>query len=98
MTIDVIQLAKEAGMFTHKEVQPEIERFADLVATALQEEANRKANAGWALMCKKMVDAEREECAKVANEISNKYAFGYYGQEVDTADEIAEAIRARKPA
>jgi hypothetical protein len=41
--------------------------------------------------------AEREECAKVADEISNKYAFGYYGQEVDTADEIAAAIRARKP-
>ena len=42
--------------------------------------------------------AEREECAKVADVISNKYAFGYYGQEVDTADVIAAAIRARKPA
>lgn len=39
-----------------------------------------------------------EECAKVADEISNKYVSGYYGQEVDTADEIAAAIRARKPA
>ena len=38
---------------------------------------------------------EREACAKVADAISNKYAFGYYGQEVDTADEIAAAIRAR---
>lgn len=39
--------------------------------------------------------AEREECAKVAKAISDKYAFGHYGNEVDTADEIEDAIRAR---
>lgn len=39
--------------------------------------------------------AEREQCAKVAKGISDKYAFGHYGNEVDTADEIAAAIRAR---
>lgn len=39
--------------------------------------------------------AEREACAKVAKAISDKYAFGYYGNEVDTADEIESAIRAR---
>lgn len=39
--------------------------------------------------------AEREECAKVAKDISDKYAFGHYGNEVDTADEIEAAIRAR---
>jgi hypothetical protein len=38
---------------------------------------------------------EREACAKVANQISDKYGYGYYGNEVDTADEIAAAIRAR---
>ena len=38
---------------------------------------------------------EREACAKVANQISDKYSYGYYGNEVDTADEIAKAIRAR---
>ena len=27
----VIEMAKEAGLFTHKEVQPELERFAELV-------------------------------------------------------------------
>lgn len=27
----VIEMAKAAGLFTHKEVQPEIERFAELV-------------------------------------------------------------------
>ena len=31
---DIIKLAREAGLFTHKEVQPELERFANLVAEA----------------------------------------------------------------
>jgi hypothetical protein len=39
--------------------------------------------------------AEREACAKVADKISDKYGWGYSGNEVDTADEIAAAIRAR---
>jgi hypothetical protein len=29
---DIIKLAQEAGLFTHKEVQPELEAFANLVA------------------------------------------------------------------
>jgi hypothetical protein len=44
---------------------------------------------------KLVAEREREECAKVADQISDKYGWGYYGNEVDTADEIAEAIRAR---
>ena len=40
-------------------------------------------------------EKEREACAKVARQISDKYAYGYYGNEVDTADEIETAIRAR---
>lgn len=39
--------------------------------------------------------AEREACARVTKAISDKYAIGYYGNEVDTADEIEAAIRAR---
>jgi hypothetical protein len=39
---------------------------------------------------------EREACAKVADKISDKYGWGYSGNEVDTADEIAAAIRARE--
>jgi hypothetical protein len=31
---DIIKLAREAGLFVHKEVQPELERFANLVAAA----------------------------------------------------------------
>ncbi len=46
-------------------------------------------------MITEAVKNERESCAKVADKISDKYAYGYYGNEVDTADEIADAIRAR---
>jgi hypothetical protein len=28
------------------------------------QESNRRANAGWALMCRKMVDAERDRCCR----------------------------------
>lgn len=31
---DIIKLAREAGLFTHKEVQPELLAFAKLVAAA----------------------------------------------------------------
>lgn len=34
---DIIRMAKEAGLFTHKEVQPEILAFAALVAAAERE-------------------------------------------------------------
>ena len=39
----VIAMAREAGLFTHKEVQPEIIRFAKLVGNAKLEEAARIA-------------------------------------------------------
>ena len=44
---------------------------------------------------KLVAEKEREACAKVTRQISDKYAYGYYGNEVDTADEIEAAIRAR---
>ena len=86
----------------------ELERFAALVAAAEREEANRKANAGWALMCKKMVEAEREECAKLASDYgpsrpimgknpSEKIVGRWEGEQAASYG-IAAAIRARKPA
>ena len=38
---DIIRMAREAGLFVHKEVQPEIERFFQL-ATEWQREACAK--------------------------------------------------------
>ena len=35
---DIIKLAREAGLFVHKEVQPEFIAFANLVAAAEREE------------------------------------------------------------
>lgn len=50
----VIEMAREAGLFTHKEVQPELERFAELVR------ADAIADA---------VEREREACAKLCEEL-----------------------------
>lgn len=51
---DIIRMAREAGLFVHKEVQPEIERFAALIAS-------------WAAAAAKA--EEREACAKVCDEL-----------------------------
>lgn len=37
-----------------------------------------------------------EEARLKAKQISDKYAFGYYGSEVDACDEIEAAIRSMK--
>lgn len=44
----------------------ELERFAALIEDAATEKANERANASWALMCEKMVAAEREACTNQA--------------------------------
>ena len=49
----------------------------------------------WVKFANAVASAERSACAKVADTISDKYGWGHYGNEVDTADEIAKAIRAR---
>ena len=41
---EIIRMAREAGLFTHKEVQPELERFANLVAAAEREEITKMLN------------------------------------------------------
>lgn len=51
------------------------------------EEANRRANASWSLMAKKMVEAEREACAKICDGMPYRAA---------SAGKAAGAIRARK--
>ncbi|CAB4133049.1 hypothetical protein UFOVP252_42 [uncultured Caudovirales phage] len=71
----IMEMAVEAGLFTHKEVQPEIEAFAKLVR---EDEAERYK---WDVhscgpTCTKIgcvtvreaVKAEREQCAKVCDE------------------------------
>jgi hypothetical protein len=50
-----------------------LERFEALVRADEREEANRRANASWTLMCEKMVAAEREKVLKeIADAKSNE--------------------------
>jgi hypothetical protein len=89
---DIIRMAREAGLIVDANQSgfDSVERFAALVAAAATEAANARANTSWALMCKKMVAAEKEACAKVCDVLSDKHGFeGCY------ADECAAAIRAR---
>lgn len=68
---DIIAMAREAGFEHIAEADywhPLFERFAALVAASATEEANRRANASWSLMCEKMVAAEREACAQVCED------------------------------
>jgi hypothetical protein len=51
---EIISMAQEAGLFTHKEVQPELERFAALIASRVAAAAKAE---------------EREACAKVCAEM-----------------------------
>jgi hypothetical protein len=65
---DTIELARQVGYpIQHEEWRKAAEEFAALVAQEATEEANRRANASWTLMCEKMVAAEREACAKVCD-------------------------------
>ena len=94
---DTIELARQVGYpIQHEEWRKAAEEFAALVAQEATEEANRRANASWALMCEKMVAAERAACAKVCDamyaeypEENQDYAFAL------AAQKLAAAIRAR---
>ena len=91
---DTIELARQVGYpIQHEEWRKAAEEFAALVAQEATEEANRRANASWALMCEKMVAAEREACAKLVDDIEARYI----AKDVDDPplEHIATAIRAR---
>ena len=66
-----------------------------LVAAKATDEANARQNASWTLMCKKMVEAEREACAK-ACDAEFWYATKRDGSSAGVAaGNCAAAIRAR---
>jgi hypothetical protein len=92
---NIIRMAQEADpranlsepYCLNHETMAWLERFASLVSAAATEAANARANTSWSLMCKKMVAAEKEACAKVAEE--------WLGPTKDRELHIAAAIRAR---
>jgi hypothetical protein len=88
---DIIRMAREVNNGKvrvwedcHLLYPDELERFAELVEEAATEAANARANTSWSLMCKKMVAAENEACAKAVDHIL-KEGGGTWG----------DAIRAR---
>ena len=84
---DIVCMAREAGMVVVEDkytLLPFLERFAQLVEKKATEAANARSNASWTLMCEKMVEAEREACADLADSMDPLQ---------DGA--IAQAIRAR---
>ena len=80
--------------YTHHDCEEHTMRMCEIAwangAYKEREEANARANASWTLMCKKMVAIEREACARVCDELSDKHTW-----EGSYADECAQAIRAR---
>jgi hypothetical protein len=68
------------------------EKFADLIRADATEAANARANISWVLMCKKVVEAEREACANIARDIGNATEPDDWA--LDKCDEIETAIRA----
>ena len=98
---DTIELCKAAGFplmsfegVTY--VSPELERLVALVRADEREETNRRANASWTLMCEKMVAAEREACAQIADgQLRNTNTLLTYPAQSSAAYQIGVAIRAR---
>jgi hypothetical protein len=92
-----IEMAREAGLEDMWELTPrfveKLEAFAALVAAAATEAANARANTSWALMCKKMVAAEKEACAQVCEARAIKYDG--FSAEQNASEKLAAAIRAR---
>jgi hypothetical protein len=92
---EIIEMAKQAGLYVASDEWNWLEAFAKLVEEKATEEANARANASWTLMCKKMVAIEREACAKVCDD---KHDTWRWDNEPDSASgprDCAAAIRAR---
>ena len=63
MTERDIELHRQAGWSDSK--------LIELVRADAMEAATRAANVSWSLMCKKMVELEREACAEVADSMDS---------------------------
>lgn len=97
-TDEIIEMARQAashGVENHRSGEvsfvfynEHLMNFAKLVAAKATDEANARSNASWTLMCKKMVEDERNACAELLLNLD------LCGQEM----KAAEAIRARAQA
>lgn len=85
---DIIKLAREAGMFTRKEVQPELVAFAALVAA-------HKAEVALAEAYRCGYKDGMEAAALICDNVARKYQHAHNASSENIADECADAIRAR---
>ena len=81
---EILSMAREAGFMPAHDNR--VQRFAALVAEKATEQANARQNSSWALMCKKMVAAERDRFALECIDL-----VAMYGGPVD----LEAAIRAK---
>ena len=80
---EIIDMARQAGLPSSNLYHKNLEAFAKLVAAKATDESNARSNTSWTLMCKKMVEDEREACDNLC-------------QDIDGGDNMfARAIRAR---
>ena len=90
---EIIEMAREAGFILSNDGRsaPQVLRmmtkFTKLVAAKATDEANARANSSWTLMCKKMVEAEREACLQIQEDWQYTYA-----------NDLVQKIRARAQA
>ena len=66
------ELAKQAWTENDWDGYVDIPKLIQLIRADAMEAATRAANDSWTLMCKKMVELEREACAKVCDEAIRK--------------------------
>jgi hypothetical protein len=108
---DIIEMARQAGILNdYGEEQSSwlaqtkhIEAFAKLVAAKATDGANARANASWTLMCKKMVEAEREACDAICldayewaeKRLKQDDLDKHFAGRMRAAQDIGNAIRAR---
>ena len=100
---DTIDMAREAGFNLEQGfllrvtgIDEDLKRFVALVRADEREETNRRANASWALMCEKMVAAEREACAKVCDSLEEQCEkLGMPDEKWPTPADCAAVIRTR---
>ena len=86
------ELAKQAWTENDWDGHVDIPKLIQLVRADAMETANRAATASWTLMCKKMVEFEREACAKVVDHMASRC------NDIRAAalESAAENIRARR--
>lgn len=91
------ELARQAWTENDWDGHVDIPKLIQLVRADAMETANRAANESWTLMCKKMVELERDACAKVCEQPIDEIQITDTISEVVYMDahECAAGIRAR---